>query len=50
MPNLSYLLAFSDDKAHTEAWSKFGGDSEWKKFKAIPEYEDKKFVSTITNK
>lgn len=50
MPNLTYLLAFEDDKARTSAWSKFGGDPEWKKLKAIPEYEDKKIVSKITNK
>lgn len=50
MPNLTYLLAFNDDKARTDAWSKFGGDPEWRKLKAIPEYEDKKIVSKITNK
>lgn len=50
MPNLTYLLAFDDDKARTDAWSKFGGDPEWRKLKAIPEYEDKRIVSKITNK
>ena len=50
MPNLTYLLAFNDDKARTEAWGKFGGDPDWKKLRAIPEYEDKKIVSRITNK
>ncbi|MBC7815756.1 MAG: NIPSNAP family protein [Planctomycetaceae bacterium] len=50
MPNLTYLLAFNDDRARTDAWGKFGGDSEWKKLRAIPEYEDKKIVSKITNK
>lgn len=50
MPNLTYLLAFENDKARTDAWSKFGGDPEWRKLKAIPEYEDKRIVSRITNK
>ncbi len=49
MPNLTYLLAFNDDKARTDAWNKFRGDPEWLKLKAIPEYEDKKIVSRITN-
>ncbi len=49
MPNLTYLLAFDDDKARTDAWNKFRGDPEWQKLKAIPEYEDKKIVSRITN-
>ena len=47
MPNLTYLLAFEDDKARTEAWRKFGGDPEWRKLRAIPEYEDKRLVSSI---
>ena len=50
MPNLTYLLAFDDEKARTDAWNKFGGDPDWKKLRAIPEYEDKKIVSRITNK
>lgn len=50
MPNLTYLLAFENDKARTDAWSKFGGDPDWRKLKSIPEYEDKKIVSKITNK
>ena len=50
MPNLTYLLAFHDDKARADAWGKFGGDPDWKKLRAIPEYEDKRIVSRITNK
>ena len=50
MPNLTYLLAFDDEKARADAWNKFGGDPDWKKLRAIPEYEDKKIVSKITNK
>lgn len=50
IPNLTYLLAFDDDTARTEAWNKFRVDPEWLKLKAMPEYEDKKIVSKITNK
>ena len=50
MPNLTYLLAFNDEKARADAWNKFGGDPDWKKLRAIPEYEDKKIVSKITNR
>lgn len=49
MPNLTYLLAFEDDKARTDAWKKFGSDPEWRKLRAIPEYEDKRIVSGIRN-
>ncbi|MBS0205325.1 MAG: NIPSNAP family protein [Planctomycetes bacterium] len=50
IPNLTYLLAFDDDTARTEAWNKFRVDPEWLKLKSIPEYEDKRIVSKITNK
>jgi hypothetical protein len=50
MPNLTYLLVFPDDAARTAAWKRFGGDDDWKKLKAIPEYADKEIVSRITNK
>ncbi len=50
LPNLTYLLAFSDEAARGDAWKKFGGDPEWKALRAIPEYEDKRIVSKITNK
>ena len=50
IPNLTYLLAFDDDAARTDAWNRFRTDPEWLKLKAIPEYEDKRIVSKITNK
>ena len=50
IPNLTYLLSFEDDKARGEAWNRFRADQEWLKLKAIPEYEDKRIVSKITNK
>jgi hypothetical protein len=50
MPNLTYMLVFPDDDGRKAAWSRFGGDEEWKKLKTIPEYADKEIVSNITNK
>jgi len=50
LPNLTYLLAFQDEPARVQAWNTFRGDPAWLKLKAIPEYEDKKIVSKITNK
>jgi len=50
MPNLTYMLVFPDDPARAAAWKRFGGDDEWKKLKAVPEYADKEIVSRITNK
>ena len=50
IPNLTYLLAFDDEAARAEAWNKFRSDPEWIKLKSIPEYEDKRIVSKITNK
>ena len=50
MPNLTYLLAFDDEAGRLAAWNKFRSDAEWQKLKAIPEYEDKRIVSRITNK
>jgi hypothetical protein len=50
MPNLTYMLVFPDDAGRAAAWKRFGGDDEWKKLKAMPEYADKEIVSKITNK
>jgi hypothetical protein len=50
LPNLTYLLVFDDDTTRQEAWNRFRTDPEWVTLKAIPEYEDKKIVSKITNK
>ena len=38
MPCLTYLLAFKDQDAHSEAWSKFGGHPEWKRIIKLEEY------------
>jgi len=50
MPNLTYLLVFENEEARVAAWNRFRADPEWLKLKAIPEYEDKRIVSKITNR
>jgi hypothetical protein len=49
MPNLTYMLVFSDDAGRRAAWGKFGGDPEWVKLRATPGYADREIVSKITN-
>ena len=38
MPCLTYLLAFKDKEAHTNAWSKFGPHPEWQRIIKLEEY------------
>jgi len=45
-PCLTYLLAFKDKEAHTEAWSKFGPHPEWQRIIKLEEYTNT--VSSIT--
>ncbi len=47
-PNLTYMLTFDDMAEHDKNWKAFGGDPEWNRIKAIPEYADAKIVSRIT--
>jgi hypothetical protein len=49
VPNLTYMLGFDNDDQRKQNWRKFGGDPEWRKLRAIPEYADKNIVSHITN-
>ena len=46
-PNLTYMLTFDDMAEHDRNWKSFGGDPEWKRISAIPEYADAKIVSRI---
>jgi hypothetical protein len=48
-PNLTYMVTFDDMAAHDAHWKAFGGDAEWKKISAIPDYADAKLVSRITS-
>lgn len=49
MPNLTFMLAFSDTAAKDAAWNTFRGDPEWTKLKTTPGFTDKEIVSRITN-
>jgi hypothetical protein len=49
MPNLTYLLVFSDDDARKAAWNKFGGDPEWQELRVKPGFTDKEVIRKITN-
>ncbi|WP_395741835.1 NIPSNAP family protein [Prosthecobacter sp.] len=49
MPNLTYMLSFSDAAARDQAWNTFRGDAEWAKLKTTPGFTDKEIVSRITN-
>lgn len=48
-PNLIYMVTFDDMQAHDRHWKAFGGDPEWQKIRAIPDYADAKLVSHITS-
>lgn len=48
-PNLTYMVTFDDMAAHDAHWKAFGGDPEWKKISAIPDYADARLVSRITS-
>jgi len=51
MPNLTYMLVFPDDAGRKAGWGRFGKDDpEWKRLRAMHEYDDKEIVSKITNK
>jgi len=49
MPNLTYMLVFNDMQEQQQNWRRFGGDPDWKKLRAIPEYADKRILCNITN-
>jgi hypothetical protein len=47
MPNLTYMLGFTDEAAQKAAWDKFMKSPGWDKLKNDPKYKDT--VSNITN-
>ena len=51
MPNLTYMLGFQDMAESKANWKKFGGDPEWKRLSAMPEYMDRAILRRqgITN-
>ncbi|GHB69439.1 NIPSNAP family protein [Persicitalea jodogahamensis] len=40
MPNLMYLITFSDKASRDAHWKAFGADAEWSKLKSMPEYQE----------
>lgn len=40
MPNLMYMTSFENRAARDEHWKTFSNDAEWKKLKAMPEYQN----------
>ena len=47
MPNVTYMLTYSDAEAKGKAWGAFGGDPEWKKLKNTPGYTDPEIIANI---
>ncbi|GAA4394643.1 hypothetical protein GCM10023187_00700 [Nibrella viscosa] len=46
-PNLTYMLTFDNMEEHDQNWKIFGGDPEWKKISALPEYANDRILSNI---
>ncbi len=49
LPNLTYMLAFEDQKAHDKAWAAFVADPAWQELRSRPGYADAEIVSNISN-
>jgi len=49
MPNLTYMLSFTDIDELNACWAKFGADPDWKKLSASPRYSYEAIVSNISN-
>src|SRR5271156_968398 len=50
LPNLTYMLSFSDMASLESAWDKFGADPDWKKLSSDPKFNlDPPTVSNITS-
>lgn len=47
LPNLTYMVVFSDMADRDKNWRTFGGDAQWKELRANPAYKDT--VSNITD-
>jgi hypothetical protein len=49
MPNLTYMLSFTDMNMLNEQWDIFRNDPAWKKFSTSPRYGYEAIVSNISN-
>jgi hypothetical protein len=48
LPNLTYMLTYTDMAEHDKNWKTFGADPEWKKLSSTSEYTDARLISRIT--
>ena len=49
LPNLTYMLGFSDLAERNKKWEAFGSAPEWKKLTGSPRFAFEAIVSNITN-
>ena len=49
MPNLTYMLSFTDMTDLAARWQAFGADPAWNKLKSSPRYNYEEIVSNISN-
>jgi hypothetical protein len=49
LPNLTYMLSFSDLSQVNDLWDKFFSDPQWKKLVVMPEYSFEPIVSNVTS-
>jgi NIPSNAP len=49
MPNLTYMLSFTDIDELNAGWAKFVADPDWKKLSGSPRYNYEAIVSNISN-
>ncbi|MBI3874972.1 MAG: NIPSNAP family protein [Verrucomicrobia bacterium] len=49
LPNLTYMLVFSDMAEREKNWDTFRSDPEWKKLSSTPGYTDPEIVTNISN-
>lgn len=49
LPNLTYMLGFSDLAERDKKWAAFGSAPEWKKLTSSPRFNFENIVSSITN-
>ena len=48
LPNLTYMLTYSNMAGHDSSWQKFIADPDWKKLSKTPGFTDPEIVSNIT--
>jgi hypothetical protein len=49
LPQLTYMVSFTDLKQLDDLWNAFRGDPQWKKLAASPEFSFEPIVSNVTN-